>query len=303
MFFQKYLDPKNDYAFKRVFGQEKHKEIPIAFLNAVFHLEGDDYIVDLQFLDSVQPPEIEARKESIVDVLVRDQKGSKYIIEMQVAKVQGFEKRAQFYAAKAYCSHFNAGGKYEDLKRVVFLAITDYEVFPEKEDYKSEHVILDTKTLEHDLKDFSFTFVELPKFKKLISELESIEDKWYYYLKHSIENREIVPALASVPEIVQAYHILETGQWTEAELRYYEKIAKASADAVAVMDAAISDAKAQGLAKGQAEGQADIIRQLLNTFDVSQIALMTNMDISEIENLRDANSYCVPSNREVQQTD
>lgn len=98
----KYLDPKNDLAFKKIFGQEKHKCIPIAFLNAVFHLEGEDTITDLEFLNTIQPPEIEARKESIVDVLVRDQKGSNYIVEMQVAKIEGFEKRAQFYAAKTY---------------------------------------------------------------------------------------------------------------------------------------------------------------------------------------------------------
>mgnify|MGYP001195549195 CR=1 FL=1 len=92
--FSRYLDPKNDLAFKKIFGTEKHKRIPIAFLNAVFNLQGSERIADLEFLNTIQPPEIEARKESIVDVLVRDQNGSKYIVEMQVAKLEGFEKRA-----------------------------------------------------------------------------------------------------------------------------------------------------------------------------------------------------------------
>ncbi len=93
MWFQKYLDPKNDLAFKKIFGQEKHKKIPIAFLNAVFNLEGADEIIDLTFLSPVQLPEIQMRKESIVDVLVQDQKGSKYVIEMQVANIyrEGFK--------------------------------------------------------------------------------------------------------------------------------------------------------------------------------------------------------------------
>jgi len=122
----RYLDPKNDCAFKKIFGQEKHKRIPIAFLNAVYHLKGEDKIVDLEFLNPIQPPEIAARKESIIDLMVRDQKGSKYVIEMQVAKIEGFEKRAQYYAAKTYCTHFNVGGEYTDLKRIIFLAITSY---------------------------------------------------------------------------------------------------------------------------------------------------------------------------------
>ena len=130
----KYLDPKNDLAFKKIFGEEKHKQIPISFLNAVFGLKGDDTIIDLEFLNGIQSPDIQARKESTVDVLVKDQKGTKYIIEMQVAKVKGFEKRAQYYAAKTYCTHFKAGKDYVELTRVVFLAITSYIVFPEKKD-------------------------------------------------------------------------------------------------------------------------------------------------------------------------
>ncbi|HPE85367.1 MAG TPA: Rpn family recombination-promoting nuclease/putative transposase, partial [Chlamydiales bacterium] len=151
MVIHRYLDPKNDLAFKKIFGEEKHKRIPISFLNAALNLEGDAKIVDLEFINTVQSPEIEARKESIVDVLVRDQKGTRYIIEMQVARIEGFEKRAQFYAAKAYCSHFNKGGQYSDLAKVVFLAITDYVVFPDKPGYKCNHEILDTETYEQDL--------------------------------------------------------------------------------------------------------------------------------------------------------
>ncbi len=110
-------------------------------------------------MNSVQSPEIEARKESIVDVLFRDQRGTKYVVEMQVAKVPGFEKRAQFYAAKTYCTHFTAGAPYADLKQVVFLAITSCVVFPKKKSYKSDHTILDNKTIEHDPTDFYFIFV------------------------------------------------------------------------------------------------------------------------------------------------
>ncbi|MCB1108210.1 MAG: Rpn family recombination-promoting nuclease/putative transposase, partial [Chlamydiia bacterium] len=210
----RYLDPKNDLAFKRIFGEERHKRLPIAFLNAVFNLSGQNAIVDLEFLSTVQPPEVEARKESIVDVLVRDLAGTKYIIEMQVAKVEGFEKRAQFYAAKTYCAHFNTGKPYGDLKKVIFLAITSYVVFPEKEGFKSDHVILDNKTYENDLKDFSFTFVELPKFTKTINQLESLEDQWYYFLKHAQDDKTIGEILTANPDIKEAYDIVDRIHWS-----------------------------------------------------------------------------------------
>jgi predicted transposase/invertase (TIGR01784 family) len=271
----KYLDPKNDLAFKKVFGQEKHKQIPIAFLNAVFRLKGEDEIIDLEFLNGTQPPEIQARKESIVDVLVRDQKGTKYIIEMQVAKIKGFEKRAQFYAAKTYCTHFNAGSAYGELKRVIFLAITSYIVFPEKSQYKSDHVILDTKTYENDLKDFSFTFVELPKFQLQPNELTTVEENWYYFLKHAEETKNIDQSLASNPEIKEAYDVLERGHWSEKELLEYERIAMSVADA----RGALAAAKEEGAQKA-IENLA--MNLLSRRYSVEEVIEITGMSLQKI---------------------
>ena len=250
----RYLDPKNNLAFKKVFGAEKHKSIPIDFLNAVFHLEGDDKIIDLDFLNLRQTPEIDARKESIVDVLVKDQRGTKYVVEMQVAKVEGIEKSAQYYAAKTYCAHFKIGEEYQNLKKVVFLAITDYIVFPKKEGYKSDHVILDHKSYEHDLKDFSFTFVELPKFNKKLKDLQTIEDQWYYFLKYADESNNIAEILAHNPEIQQAYEILDRYHWTESELQYYEKLIMNAADAKGVITAAKNEGRREGHQEGLQEG-------------------------------------------------
>jgi predicted transposase/invertase (TIGR01784 family) len=215
----------------------------------------------LEFLNGIQPPEIQARKESIIDVLVRDQKGTKYIIEMQVAKIKGFEKRAQFYAAKTYCTHFNAGSAYKELKRVIFLAITSYIVFPEKGQYKSDHIILDTKTYENDLKDFSFTFVELPKFQMQLNELKTLEEKWYYFLKHAEETNHIDQSLASNPEIKEAYDVLERGHWSEKELLEYERIAMTVADAKGALTAAKEDGLLEGRKEGLHEGRKEGLQE------------------------------------------
>ena len=61
-------------------------------------------------------------------------------------------------------------------------------MFPEKEAFKSEHRLLDTKTYEHDLKDFYFVFLELEKFEKTIDQLENLEQKWVYFFKHAKDN-------------------------------------------------------------------------------------------------------------------
>ena len=184
MTFSKFLDPKNDVSFKRIFGTERNKDILIDMLNDVLVLNDHAKIVDLSFIKTSQDPEIAYKKQSIVDILCQDQNGSRHIVEMQVARQVGFEKRAQYYAAKAYSSQMNAGDEYADLKQVIFLAFTNHILFPNKQSFKSDHVILDKHTQEHDLKDFSFTFVELPKFKKSIGELTNNVDRWTYFFKH-----------------------------------------------------------------------------------------------------------------------
>src|SRR5262245_22961814 len=98
----KFLDPKNDIAFKKIFETEKNKDILIHFLNDMITFKEGEKIKEVTFLKTVQDPETAAKKTSIVDILCRDEKENIYIVEMQVAKEKGFEKRAQYYASKAY---------------------------------------------------------------------------------------------------------------------------------------------------------------------------------------------------------
>ncbi|MBX9890005.1 MAG: Rpn family recombination-promoting nuclease/putative transposase [Amoebophilaceae bacterium] len=165
---ERFLDPKNDFAFKKIFGTKKNKDILIHFLNDVLVLPDHAKVKNVVFLPNVQYPEIASKKESIVDIICTDHLGRKHIVEMQVAKNKGFQKRAQYYAAKAYSGQINKGEAYSTLKEVIFLAIANFVMFPDKTSYKSDHIILDKETYAQDLKDFSFTFLALPKFKKLI---------------------------------------------------------------------------------------------------------------------------------------
>jgi len=255
----KFLDPKNDIAFKKIFGTEKNKDILIHFLNDMLTFREKSPIQDVTFLKTNQDPEIAARKTSIVDILCRDEKGNQYIVEMQVAKVSGFEKRALYYASKAYTSQMVEGGTYEDLKEVIFLAITDFIMFPNRKAYKSEHVILDKETYEHHLKDFSFTFFELPKFHKDINDLKNVEEKWMYFFKHADETAEKdLNKIIGQDEIIErAYEELNRFSWDEVELRTYEQEVKRERDNIAAMNYALGQKYDEGLAAGMEKGKEE----------------------------------------------
>ena len=57
------LDPKNDVAFKRIFGTEKNKDILIHFLNDMLVFKDKKLITDVTFLKPILDPEIFAKKQ------------------------------------------------------------------------------------------------------------------------------------------------------------------------------------------------------------------------------------------------
>ena len=320
MALSKFLDPKNDVAFRRIFGTEKNKDILIHFINDVLELKNSDKIKDVTFLPTIQIPEIAAKKQSIIDVLCKDENGVQLIIEMQVSPQEGFEKRAQYYAAKAYSRQLNKGSgegaRYIDLKAVIFIAIIDNIIFKDKIFYKSDHIILDKESYAHDLQDFSFTFIELPKFKITdIDLLTNLTEKWCYFFKHADETSEadLLKLIGSDLVIERAYQELNQFNWTEEELLFYEQETKRIMDNQAAedyrlkqtqqqimqMQQQIIEAEIKGEARGKAEGEARgeargeeqkalaIAKNLLaQKIDIKIIATVTGLSVEQIIKLK-----------------
>lgn len=290
MALSKFLDPKNDIAFRKIFGSEEHKDILINFINDILELEGISQIEEVEFLSTIQDPEIAYKKQSIVDVLCKDISGTQIIVEMQVAPTKGFEKRAQYYAAKAYSRQLNKGqeadGIYENLKEVIFIAIADYVVFSDKDEFKSDHVILDKSTYEHDLQDFSFTFIELPKFKKTkIEELDTILDKWCYFFKYAAKTSEsdMVKIASSYKTIGDAYEVVNQYNWNEQQLIAYEQEKKRVWDNIAALNYQLDKAEA----KGKAKEKIEIAKNMLSkNYSISDISSITGLSADEIEKLQ-----------------
>ncbi len=303
----KFLNPKNDIAFKKIFGSEKNKDILIHFINDILGLSGNEQVIEVEFLPTVQEPEIASKKQSILDVLCKDGAGVQYIIEMQVDPLQGFEKRAQYYAAKAYCRQTDRGkkesGMYKNLKKIVFIAIADCLLFPNKRGYKSRHYITDEETRENDLKDFSFTFIELTKFpKKKGDKLDNIVEKWCYFFKYAEDTseEELKEIIGNDAIIGRAYEALNQFNWSEEELVAYEQEVKREWDNRAIINTAIEAAeekgkkkgKVEGRAEGRAEGKLQKAREMARKMlakgkEIEEIMEFTELSKEEIENIRD----------------
>ncbi|WP_265023279.1 MULTISPECIES: Rpn family recombination-promoting nuclease/putative transposase [unclassified Wolbachia] len=286
MALSKFLDPKLDLTFKKIFGTERNKNILIHFLNDILGCTEVNTIQEVEFLSTIMDPEIASDKQSIVDVLCRDSSGNRYIIEMQLTRDKGFEKRAQLYAAKAYSRQADKSGKYVDLKKIFFIAISNCTLFPDKLDYISSHTIRDEKTNEHDLKDFQFIFIELPKFPKSRAEqLESVVDRWLFFFKYADEttDEDLRKIAEKSPIIKLAYDELDKFHWNEKDLIAYEERIMDLRKEEAILEYRLDLAKEEG----RKEREIEVAKNLLKagvSFNI--IAQTTGLSMSEIKELQ-----------------
>lgn len=274
----KFVDPKTDIAFKKIFGNDAHKNILIEFLNEI--LELDSPIEDVTISNSYQAPRLKGLKETTLDIKATDKLKREFIVEMQVEKETAFVKRAVYYSSKAYSQQLQKTEKYHLLKPVIFLGILDFTIF-DHASVLSRHLILNAETGQHDLKDLEFNFIELPKFTKSETELETTADKWIYFIQQA-DNLDHVPSSADTPALQEAYDIAAQHHWTQEELDIYES----QGFAIGKGRNSFETARLDGEAIGEKRGKTEVARNLLIAMNDTQIADMTGLTIEAVAELR-----------------
>jgi predicted transposase/invertase (TIGR01784 family) len=125
-----FADPKTDFVFERIFGAEARKPL----LNHLLELDGDRRILDVQHLSGDQHVDVPELKLSIVDVKCTDATGRRFVVEMQVLKIEGFEKRVVYDASKAYVMQPRSADESPTLCDVVGVTICNFNLWPDKDE-------------------------------------------------------------------------------------------------------------------------------------------------------------------------
>ncbi len=272
-----FINPKTDFAFKKIFGSKQSKDILISFLNAIVYNEQDE-IQDLVILDPYQAPRIKGIKDTYLDVKATLADGTTVIIEMQVLNVLGFEKRVLYNAAKAFSIQLGVGEDYTLLNPVIALTITDFEMFPGNDRIISRYRLKEKDDLTDYSDDIELVFVELPKFTKQLNDLETLVDKWLYFLKSANELETVPPKMGEVPAINHAFTVAEQNKLTKKELDALEKREMFLHD----NRNAILKAKQEG----RQEERLEIARSLLDVLDEETIAQKTALTVAEVQRLK-----------------
>jgi predicted transposase/invertase (TIGR01784 family) len=272
-----FADVKNDIAFRKIFGNDNRKETLISFLNAVLAFKGKQKIVSVKIMNPYQLPKLRGGKVSIIDVKATDQTGRHYIVEMQVGELDGFAKRVLYYFSKSYSEQIKRGDFYRQLNPVIFIGILDF-AFTINPKYISRHQIRDVETHEQTLNDVEFNFIELPKFNKKLDELETLIEKWVYFIKNA-ENTDLIPDNVDDEGLKSAYQEANKHTWTKDELEAYDYAFMREEDERAKLD--------QAEKKGKTLERFETAKKAIKKgFDNETIIDLTGLTLEQIAQLR-----------------
>ncbi|ONI47594.1 hypothetical protein AN644_04680 [Candidatus Epulonipiscium fishelsonii] len=271
------LSPTIDFIFKKIFGEEKNKDLLIDFLNALLRYETP--IVDLEYLDTIIKKEYIDNKYSILDTKSILSNGVKVNIEIQVRDTDDMLKRSLYYWAKNYSADLKQGEFYSDLKGVVCINILNYKIFEDDEHMHHKFTLYDKKLKKDYNQDLELHFIELSKLdlRKKTKDLKGLID-WLTFIKapNSPKTKKlggkIYKAIDVLTELSGDEKIRET--YFKRHMMLIEE------------GSALNKAKQEGIQ----EGIEKTAISLLDILEDEIIALKTGLNIEVVRNLRKSNN-------------
>ncbi len=279
----KYINPFTDFGFKKIFGEEASKPLLIDFLNAL--LPQANKIVALTFKNTEHLGQTDVDRRAIYDIYCENEKGEKFIVELQKAKQNFFKERTIYYSTFPIREQAERGDWAFNLKAVYCIGILDFTF----DDYDTEpersEVVHTIKLKNQNGKIFydklTYIYLEMPNFKLLEAELKTRLDQWLYFIQH-LEDFQDIPAIFSDGIFFQAFEKAELAKFTIAEWDNYEASLKVFRDLKNTYDYAIETAKLEGEIKRNNE----VARALIDKgMDVAFIMEITGLSKEEIEKL------------------
>ena len=276
---ERYISLLTDFGFKRIFGTNPNKDLLIDFLNSLFN--GEQVVKDVTFLNSEHVGDVHTDRKAIFDVYCENEKGEKFIVEMQNAYQTYFKDRSLYYATFPIREQAQKGeGWNYKLKHVYIVALPNYDMSdPAFSDDTINHDIglLDKQTHRVFNDKLTFKYVEISKFNKRIEELKTNYDKWLFVLQN-LSRLDCQPEYLKTAVFNRLFAEAEIAKFTRAELREYEDSLKAYRDIKNSLDSAEE--------KGERKKAIEIAKNLLEMgMPIDNIMKATGLSLEEIAKL------------------
>ena len=242
----KYLNPFTDFGFKKIFGEEASKPLLLDFLNAL--LPKADKIVDLVFKNTEQLGQTDLDRKAIYDIYCENEKGEKFIVELQKAKQNYFKERTVYYSTFPIREQAEKCEWNYNLKAVYCIGILDFTFDDYENEPEKSEVVHTIKLKNQNGKTFyeklTFIYLEMPNFKLSENQLVTRLDKWLYFIKY-LEDFQTIPVIIADDIFNQAFEKAELAKFEQSELANYENSLKNYRDLKSVIVTAFSDGKTE----------------------------------------------------------
>jgi predicted transposase/invertase (TIGR01784 family) len=261
------LNPRVDFAFKKLFGAEENKDILISFINAVVAKENQ--ITEVILLNPYNLKNYAGDKLSILDIKATDEHGRQYNIEMQITDQVSYTQRALYYWAKLYSSQLQEGDAFGELKKTISINILNFNCFEEETTYHNVYKILNMESHRSYFEDLEIHFIELNKFDEKAMLLKTTLDRWTNFLKKAQGyDKDTLPVeLKEIPAIEKAMLSLNTLSLNKEEREVYEARLKWLRDEAGAIEKAHEKGIEKGIEKGTLATEKMVLkRQLIKRF-------------------------------------
>ena len=294
-----YIDPFTDFGFKRLFGSECNKDILLDFLNELLHKD-EGKIVSLSYLKNERLGLSSESRKAVFDIYCENERGEKFIVELQKTKQEYFKDRSLYYSTFAITDQALQGDWNFELKEVYVIAILDFifdEGRNEPDKYRYDVMLTDIDTNLVFYKKLKFVYLEMPKFNKTVDELETHFDKWLYVLKN-LKRLDKIPDKLRIKIFEKMFEVAEIARLEPSEFRSYVDNLNSYRDLKNCLDYAEAkgfdegkiegkmEGLAEGIEKGKIERNIEVAKQLkVLGIPIEQIAIVTKLSVNEIEKM------------------
>lgn len=252
---EKYVNIFTDFGFKKLFGEKPSKPLLLDFLNELL-IEQEGPIKNISYLNTEHLGSSAIDRRAIFDIYCENERGEKFIVELQKAKQTYFKDRTLFYATFPIQEQAKQNDWDFKLKAVYTVAILDFVFEEDKADinkYRYDVKLTDIETCKVFYDKLTFIYLELPKFNKKIDELSTNFEKWLFVLKN-LHKLDKIPAQLKEERFEKLFAIAEVAHFTKEELKSYEDSKKFYRDIKNSMDTAFEEGKVEGKEEGKEEG-------------------------------------------------
>jgi predicted transposase/invertase (TIGR01784 family) len=216
---EKYVNVFTDFGFKKLFGEKPSKPLLLDFLNELL-IEQEGPIKNITYLNTEHLGSSAIDRRAIFDIYCENEKGEKFIVELQKAKQTYFKDRTLFYATFPIQEQAKQNDWDFKLKAVYTVAILDFVFEEDKADihkYRYDVKLTDIETCKVFYDKLTFIYLELPKFNKKIDELSTNFEKWLFVLKN-LHKLDKIPAQLKEERFEKLFAIAEVAHFTREEL-------------------------------------------------------------------------------------